>query len=58
MNVQVRLGKMVEVEVGVKPVMLNVEEDFGRDLYAAALLVLALFEERKGIGEEISRLEN
>lgn len=54
--VHIHLGKALEVEVEVKPVMLNIEEDFGRDVYATALLVLALIQEKNGIESEINRL--
>lgn len=43
LGVVANIGKNVDIEVSVQTVVLNVEEDFGKDLYATAMLISALF---------------
>lgn len=43
LGVVANIGKNVDIEVSVQTVVLNAEEDFGKDLYATAMLISALF---------------
>lgn len=42
LSLTANIGASVELDVSAQPIILNVEEDFGKDLYATAMLITAL----------------